>query len=106
MERNVLLSQREEARRLRLDLSQFSMVPEKLRMVRPLLSSLFLSGLGLTDLIGWMDEKVQKTMARIKQVLSERRHAALEAGKILRARGMVREAEGVEREARNLGEQL
>lgn len=33
-------------------------------------------------------------MARIKQVLSERRHAALEAAEILRARG---DAEGAER---------
>lgn len=40
-ERNVLLTQREEARRVRVDLGGFSAVPDKLRMVRlssPLLS--------------------------------------------------------------------
>ncbi|TNY19036.1 mitochondrial 39-S ribosomal protein L47 (MRP-L47)-domain-containing protein [Rhodotorula diobovata] len=68
-ERNVLLTQREEARRVRVDLGGFSAVPDKLRMC-------------------------QKSMARIKQVLSERRHAALEAAEILRARG---DAEGAER---------
>ncbi|GAA6050836.1 hypothetical protein JCM3770_005730 [Rhodotorula araucariae] len=70
-ERNVLLTQREEARRVRVDLSGFSAVPEKLRMC-------------------------QKSMARIKQVLSERRHAALQAAEILRARGDLEGAERVE----------
>ena len=36
-ERNVLYTQREEARRQRLDLSQFTSVPDKIRMVRSLL---------------------------------------------------------------------
>ncbi|KAK4692016.1 large subunit ribosomal protein L47, partial [Phenoliferia sp. Uapishka_3] len=61
-ERNVLLTQREEARRLRVDLRGFTSHGDKLRMI-------------------------QKSMARTKQVLSERRHAALEAAAILRARG-------------------
>ncbi|KAL8290491.1 hypothetical protein RQP46_002749 [Phenoliferia psychrophenolica] len=61
-ERNVLLTQREEARRLRVDLRGFTSHADKLRMI-------------------------QKSMARTKQVLSERRHAALEAAAILRARG-------------------
>lgn len=42
-ERNVLLTQREEARRLRVDLTGFTAVPEKLRMVR---SSFFLREIG------------------------------------------------------------
>ena len=33
-ERNVLLTQREEARRLRVDLSGYTAVPDKLRLVR------------------------------------------------------------------------
>ncbi|GAA5863560.1 hypothetical protein JCM3774_006526 [Rhodotorula dairenensis] len=74
-ERNVLLTQREEARRLRVDLSGYTAVPDKLRLC-------------------------QKSMARIKQVISERRHAALEAAEILRARGQLAEAEQVEHEAR------
>ncbi|GAA6041803.1 hypothetical protein JCM8097_007168 [Rhodosporidiobolus ruineniae] len=78
-ERNVLLTQREEARRLRVDLSGFSAVPDKLRLC-------------------------QKSMARIKQVLSERRHAALEAAEILRQRGEVDQAQALEGEAKGLGE--
>ncbi|GAA6008263.1 hypothetical protein JCM10207_000058 [Rhodosporidiobolus poonsookiae] len=73
-ERNVLLTQREEARRVRVDLGGFAAVPDKLRMC-------------------------QKSMARIKQVISERRHAALDAARILRAEGRVVEAEAVEQEA-------
>ncbi|GAA5844253.1 hypothetical protein JCM9279_001740 [Rhodotorula babjevae] len=71
-ERNVLLTQREEARRVRVDLGGFSAVPEKMRMC-------------------------QKSMARIKQIISERRHAALEAAEILRARGDLEGADRVER---------
>ncbi|GAA5865501.1 hypothetical protein JCM1840_001419 [Sporobolomyces johnsonii] len=78
-ERNVLLTQREEARRLRVDLSGFTAVPEKLRMV-------------------------QKSMARIKQVISERRHAAIEAAEILRAEGNVEAADQMTREADKMGE--
>lgn len=45
-ERNVLLTQREEARRLRVDLSGYTAVPDKLRLVRPRVPfSFFLSGL-------------------------------------------------------------
>jgi len=36
-------------------------------------------------------------MARIKQIISERRHAALEAAEILRARGDLEGADRVER---------
>lgn len=39
-------------------------------------------------------------MARIKQVISERRHAALQAAQILRARGQLAQAEQVEHEAK------
>ncbi|POY75468.1 hypothetical protein BMF94_1370 [Rhodotorula taiwanensis] len=74
-ERNVLLTQREEARRLRVDLSGYTAVPDKLRLC-------------------------QKSMARIKQVISERRHAALEAAEILRSRGQLDDAARVEDEAR------
>lgn len=42
----------------------------------------------------------QKSMARIKQVISERRHAALEAAEILRSRGQLDDAARVEDEAR------
>ncbi|GAA5821065.1 hypothetical protein JCM11251_001945 [Rhodosporidiobolus azoricus] len=78
-ERNVLLTQREEARRLRVDLGGFGAVPDKLRLC-------------------------QKSMARIKQVLSERRHAALQAAEILRAEGNVDGAVQMEGEAGKLGE--
>ncbi|KAG0659598.1 54S ribosomal protein L4 mitochondrial [Rhodotorula mucilaginosa] len=74
-ERNVLLTQREEARRLRVDLSGYTAVPDKLRLC-------------------------QKSMARIKQVISERRHAALQAAQILRERGQLAQAEQVEHEAK------
>lgn len=43
--------------------------------------------------------QVQKSQARIKQVLSERRHAALEAAAILRAGGEVDKAEALEKVA-------
>ncbi|BGP20089.1 hypothetical protein JCM10213_002661 [Rhodosporidiobolus nylandii] len=78
-ERNVLLTQREEARRLRVDLGGFGAAPEKLRLC-------------------------QKSMARIKQVLSERRHAALQAAEILREEGRVDAALQIEGEAGKLGE--
>ncbi|GAA5993252.1 hypothetical protein JCM10908_004533 [Rhodotorula pacifica] len=78
-ERNVLLTQREEARRLRVDLSGYTAVPDKLRLC-------------------------QKSMARIKQVLSERRHAALHAAEILRSEGKLAQALQVEEEARVAGE--
>ncbi|GAA5962726.1 hypothetical protein JCM21900_001179 [Sporobolomyces salmonicolor] len=78
-ERNVLLTQREEARRLRVDLTGFTAVPEKLRMV-------------------------QKSMARVKQIISERRHAAVEAAEILRAEGNVEAADQMVREADKMGE--
>ncbi|KWU42912.1 MRP-L47-domain-containing protein, partial [Rhodotorula sp. JG-1b] len=74
-ERNVLLTQREEARRLRVDLSGYTAVPDKLRLC-------------------------QKSMARIKQVISERRHAALQAAQILRERGQLAQAEQIEHEAK------
>ncbi|GAA5901840.1 hypothetical protein JCM6882_008686 [Rhodosporidiobolus microsporus] len=77
-ERNVLLTQREEARRLRVDLGGFGAVPDKLRLC-------------------------QKSMARIKQVLSERRHAALHAAEILRAEGQADAALQLEGEAGKLG---
>ncbi|GAA6059567.1 hypothetical protein JCM10212_000623 [Sporobolomyces blumeae] len=73
-ERNVLLTQREEARRLRIDLTGFSAVPDKLRMC-------------------------QKSMARLKQTISERRHAALEAAEILRNEGNVEGANALAGEA-------
>ncbi|GJN94353.1 hypothetical protein Rhopal_007427-T1 [Rhodotorula paludigena] len=74
-ERNVLLTQREEARRLRVDLSGFTAVPEKLRMC-------------------------QKSMARIKAILAERKHAALEAAAILRQRGDFAGAQQIEQATR------
>ncbi|ORY68039.1 mitochondrial 39-S ribosomal protein L47 (MRP-L47)-domain-containing protein [Leucosporidium creatinivorum] len=77
-ERNVLLTQREEARRLRVDLKGFSSQPEKLRMC-------------------------QKSMARVKQVLAERRLAALQAAQILREKGDVEGAERMENEAKEAG---
>ncbi|GAA5929727.1 hypothetical protein JCM3775_006535 [Rhodotorula graminis] len=80
-ERNVLLTQREEARRVRVDLGGFSAVPEKMRMC-------------------------QKSMARIKQIISERRHAALEAAEILRARGDLEGADRVERSVDESAEAL
>ncbi|GAA5930108.1 mitochondrial 54S ribosomal protein uL29m MRPL4 [Sporobolomyces koalae] len=76
-ERNVLLTQREEARRLRVDLTGFTAVPEKLRMC-------------------------QKSMARVKQTISERRHAALEAAQILRTEGNAEEAEAMTLEAQKM----
>ncbi|KAM0751284.1 MRP-L47-domain-containing protein [Meredithblackwellia eburnea MCA 4105] len=76
-ERNVLLTQREEARRLRLDLRGFTSHPERLRMV-------------------------QKSMARTKQVLSERRHAAIQAAQLLRERGDFERAEKIEGEAEKM----
>lgn len=39
-------------------------------------------------------------MARIKQVISERRHAALQAAQILRERGQLAQAEQIENEAK------
>ncbi|GAA5989168.1 hypothetical protein JCM11641_002546 [Rhodosporidiobolus odoratus] len=78
-ERNVLLTQREEARRLRIDLGSFGAVPEKLRLC-------------------------QKSMARIKQVISERRHAALQAAEILRSEGKADQALVMDGEAVKLGE--
>lgn len=103
-ERNVLLTQREEARRLRVDLSGYTAVPDKLRLVR--LASLLLLGLYRY----WGDThagththgntQCQKSMARIKQVISERRHAALQAAQILRERGQLAQAEQVEHEAK------
>ncbi|BGP27645.1 54S ribosomal protein L4 [Rhodotorula toruloides] len=60
-ERNVLLTQKEEARRVSIDLRGFSMVHENLH-------------------------KCRKSMARIKGVLAERRNAALQAAQILRER--------------------
>ncbi|GAA5829468.1 hypothetical protein JCM5353_001345 [Sporobolomyces roseus] len=76
-ERNVLLTQREEARRLRVDLTGFTAVPEKLRMC-------------------------QKSMARVKQTISERRHAALEAAEILRSEGNVEGSEAMLGEAERM----
>ncbi|GAA5833076.1 hypothetical protein JCM3766R1_001382 [Sporobolomyces carnicolor] len=76
-ERNVLLTQREEARRLRLDLTGFTAVPEKLRMC-------------------------QKSMARVKQTISERRHAALEAAEILRSEGNAAGADAMDLEAKKM----
>ncbi|GAA5901560.1 mitochondrial 54S ribosomal protein uL29m MRPL4 [Sporobolomyces salmoneus] len=78
-ERNVLLTQREEARRLRVDLTGFTAVPEKLRMC-------------------------QKSMARVKQTISERRHAALEAAEILRNEGNAEGAEAMELDARRMSD--
>ncbi|SCV68598.1 BQ2448_719 [Microbotryum intermedium] len=78
-ERNTLLTQREEARRLRVDLGSFSMHGQKLRMV-------------------------QKTMARVKQVLAERRRAAVQAAEILRSRGELERAEVLDRESQQLEE--
>ncbi|GAA5864075.1 hypothetical protein JCM8547_005127 [Rhodosporidiobolus lusitaniae] len=78
-ERNVLLTQREEARRVRIDLGGFGAVPDKLRLC-------------------------QKSMARIKQVLSERRHAALQAAEILRTQGKEQQALAMEGEASRLAE--
>ncbi|KAK4047476.1 54S ribosomal protein L4 mitochondrial [Microbotryomycetes sp. JL201] len=78
-ERNVLLTQREEARRLRLDLKTFGNHADRLRMC-------------------------QKSMARIKQVVSERRHAALEAAEILRSRGEAKAAEDMEAEGNMMKE--
>lgn len=80
-ERNVLLTQREEARRIRLDLKGFSAAADKLRMV-------------------------QKSMARVKQVLSERRHAIVEASKILRARGEEEAADAMLASGANLVDEL
>ncbi|KAK4046401.1 54S ribosomal protein L4 mitochondrial [Microbotryomycetes sp. JL221] len=76
-ERNVLLTQREEARRLRLDLQSFGNHSDRLRMC-------------------------QKSMARIKQVVSERRHAALEAAEILRSRGDIEGANKMEQQGRQM----
>ncbi|GAA6010638.1 hypothetical protein JCM11491_003005 [Sporobolomyces phaffii] len=76
-ERNVLLTQREEARRLRLDLTGFTAVPEKLRMC-------------------------QKSMARVKQTIAERRHAALEAAEILRKEGNAAGADAMDLEAKQM----
>ncbi|GAA5874968.1 hypothetical protein JCM16303_004963 [Sporobolomyces ruberrimus] len=76
-ERNVLLTQREEARRLRVDLVGFTAVPEKLRMC-------------------------QKSMARVKQTISERRHAALEAAEILRSEGNAQGADAMDLEAKKM----
>ncbi|BGO95612.1 hypothetical protein NBRC10512_006780 [Rhodotorula toruloides] len=76
-ERNVLLTQKEEARRVRIDLRGFSMVHENLH-------------------------KCRKSMARIKGVLAERRNAALQAAQILREReDSVRNAELEEQRARS-----
>ncbi|SCZ90629.1 BZ3500_MvSof-1268-A1-R1_Chr1-3g02111 [Microbotryum saponariae] len=80
-ERNTLLTQREEATRLRIDLSSFTMHSQKLRMV-------------------------QKTMARIKQVLAERRRAALQAAEILRSRGELERAAVLDRESQQLEEAI
>ncbi|KAM0790351.1 hypothetical protein ACM66B_003235 [Microbotryomycetes sp. NB124-2] len=78
-ERNVLLTQREEARRLRLDLKTFGNHSDRLRMC-------------------------QKSMARIKQVVSERRHAALEAAEILRGKGDTKAAGEMVAEGKRLQE--
>lgn len=43
-------------------------------------------------------------MARIKQVVSERRHAALQAAEILRARGDVEGAQRIESEGKEFEE--
>lgn len=48
----------------------------------------------------------QKSMARIKQIISERRHAALEAAEILRARGDLEGADRVERSVEEGAEAL
>lgn len=45
-------------------------------------------------------------MARTKQVLSERRHAALQAAGILRARGEDEAAERMAKEGQELSEEL
>jgi hypothetical protein len=102
-ERNVLLTQREEARRLRVDLSGYTAVPDKLRLVRlaSLLPCPFRHGGNThagTRTHG--NTQCQKSMARIKQVISERRHAALQAAQILRERGQLAQAEQVEHEAK------
>ncbi|KAI5478415.1 hypothetical protein MNV49_005164 [Pseudohyphozyma bogoriensis] len=78
-ERNVLLTQREEARRLRVDLNGFSHHGDKLK-------------------------RCQKSMAAIKATLSERRHAILDAAEILRERGDVDGARRISGEADRIGE--
>lgn len=54
----------------------------------------------------FLASQLQKSMARVKQVVSERRHAALEAAEILRQRGDAAGADAIANQGKQLDDEL